>query len=145
MVLRCAELLAPESGSQLHDYLQGLLCLRPFGFDPILNLLSLDDAARAFALALQCPEQGVFNIPGADTLPLSQAIARWGRSEVPVPGPLLGPLYSLRRAVGRTDFRYDLNQSRFHLNATLDGTRAEAVMGYVPKHPLSWPRAQTAS
>ena len=41
MVLRCAEVLAPGTGSQLFDYLSSSVCLRPAGYDPILNLLSI--------------------------------------------------------------------------------------------------------
>ena len=32
-VLRCAECFAPSSGSQLWDYLQSRVCLRPMGYD----------------------------------------------------------------------------------------------------------------
>lgn len=138
-VLRCAEILAPRMGSQLYDYLGSRVCLRPLGFNPILNLLSLEDAARAFELALTCPEQGVFNIPGADTLPLGKAIRRWGRDDVPVPGPLLGPLYGVRRLLRGTDFSYSVNRRRFHFTGVLDGDRAERVLGYTPQHPIPWP------
>lgn len=138
-VLRCAEILAPDMGSQLHDYLSSRVCLRPLGFDPILNLLSLEDAARAFLLALDTPAQGVINIPGADTLPLSRAIRLWGRDDIPLPGPLLGPLYRWRRRMKKTDFRYSVNQRRFHYNGVLDGTRARDLLGYRPEHPLEWP------
>lgn len=138
-VLRLAEILAPQMGSQLHDYLSSRVCLRPLGYDPILNLLSLQDAAAAWVLALDAPEQGVFNVPGADTLPLSRAIRLWGRDDVPLPGPLLGPLYAMRRAVRRTDFQYAINQRRFHFNGVLDGRRAAALLGYRPQHPISWP------
>ncbi|MCA9637082.1 MAG: hypothetical protein KC420_13740, partial [Myxococcales bacterium] len=138
-VLRCAECLAPKTGSQIYDYLQSQVCLRPLGFDPMLNLISLADAARAQALALRSDEQGIFNIPGADTLPLSRVIARSGRIAVPMPEPLLGPLYRLRSATIGTDFRYDLNHWRFHFSGVLDGRRAAARLGYRPEAPLVWP------
>lgn len=140
-VLRCAEILAPDMGSQLLDWLGSRVCLRPMGFDPILNLLSLEDAARAFALALATPSDGAFNVRGADTLPLSWVARRWGRRVLPVPGPALGPLYALRRLVKRTQFRYGPNAARFHTNGVLDGTRAHRVLGYLPEHPLPWPFA----
>ncbi|MCA9675076.1 MAG: NAD-dependent epimerase/dehydratase family protein [Kofleriaceae bacterium] len=138
-VLRCAELLAPGTGSQLWDYLRSRVCLRPLGFDPMLNVLSMADAVEAFRRALTRGAQGVFNVPGADTLPLSRVIARWGRLDVPVPGPLLAPLYRLRaRGLGLT-FRYDLNLSRFHFGGVLDGRRAAEILGYRPTHPIAWP------
>ncbi len=139
VVLRCAECLAPDSGSQLHDYLASRVCLRPLGFDPMLNLLSIDDMVAAIRLALASDRQGVFNIPGHDTLPLSRLIARFGRVDLPLPEPALGPLYRLRSATIGTDFRYDLNYWRFHFSGVLDGARARAELGYVPRSPLAWP------
>jgi UDP-glucose 4-epimerase len=141
VVLRHAEVLARGTGSQLWDYLQSRVCLRPLGFDPMVNVLSMEDAIAAIRLALDAGARGVFNVPGADTLPLSRLIARWGRHDVPVPGPLLAPLYALRtRAIG-LEFRYDLNFRRFHFGGVVDGTRATGELGYRPRHPIRWPRA----
>jgi UDP-glucose 4-epimerase len=138
-VLRCSEILAPGVGSQLYDYLSSAVCLRPLGFDPMLNLLTIEDAARAMMLALDSDAQGIFNVPGADTLPLSRVIAHWGRHELAVPGPLLAPLYRLRASTLGLEFRYDMNHRRFHFSSVLDGRRARETLGYVPKHPIEWP------
>jgi UDP-glucose 4-epimerase len=138
-VLRCAELLAPGTGSQLWDYLSSRVCLRPVGFDPVLNVLSLDDAAAAFVAAVHARETGVFNIHGADTLPLSRAIAESHRHELAIPGRLLAPLYKLRRTVTPFEFRYDLNVQRFHCGGVLDGSRARRALQYEPRHQVRWP------
>ncbi|MBX3160942.1 MAG: hypothetical protein KF773_33585 [Deltaproteobacteria bacterium] len=138
-VLRCAEVFAADTGSQLWDYLQSRVCFRPLGFDPMINVLSLDDAARAFAAAAACTATGVFNIPGADTLPLSRAIAASRRAGVPIPGPAMTPLYALRRWIAGFDFRYDLNLRRFHFGGVLDGTRARTELGYAPARHVAWP------
>jgi UDP-glucose 4-epimerase len=144
-VLRCSEILAPDVGSQLYDYLASTLCLRPLGFDPMLNLLTIEDAARAMVLALDSDAQGVFNIVGADTLPLSRVIAKWGRHGLPVPGPLLAPLYRLRASALGLEFRYDMNHRRFHFSAVLDGRRARDTLGYRPRHPIAWPTSPPES
>lgn len=135
-VLRCAEILAAGTGSQLWDYLGSRICLRPLGFDPMINVLSVDDALDAVTRALVSDARGVFNIPGFDTLPLSSLIALAGRRDVPVPGPLLAPLYRLRTRTVGFEFRYDLNVRRFHTGGILDGTRARAALGYQPRHPV---------
>ena len=83
LVLRMAEVLAPGTGSQLYDYLQSPVCFHPAGFDPMINLMSIDDAVDALRSAIHANEQGVFNIPGADTLPVSVCIQRWGRIGIP--------------------------------------------------------------
>ena len=138
-VLRCAEILAPGVGSQLWDYLSSRVCLRPLGFDPMINILSLDDAAAAFGAAVESPAVGAFNIPGHDTLPLSRAIAESVRIAIPVPGPLMSPLYRLRRLLAGYDFRYDINAHRFHFGGVLDGHRARLELGFVPRVPVHWP------
>ena len=140
-VLRCAELLAADSGSQLWDYLSSRVCLRPLGFDPMLNVLSLEDALAAIVAAARSTQTGVFNIPGADTLPLSRVIAETVRVDIPVPGPLLAPLYGLRRRITGFEFRYDLNLRRFHIGGVIDGARARDLLGYVPSHPVQWPHS----
>jgi UDP-glucose 4-epimerase len=138
-VLRCAEILAGGIGSQLWDYLGSRVCLRPLGFDPMINVLSIDDAVAAIVRALACDARGAFNIPGLDTLPLSRLIAHCGRRDLPLPGPLLAPLYRLRPRTVGWQFRYDLNLRRFHLGGILDGSRARAAFGYEPHHPITCP------
>ncbi len=138
-VLRCAEVLAPNEGSQLHDYLSAPVCLRSAGFNPMLNVLSLEDATEALRLAVYAGgTQGIFNIPGADTLPLSGCIRLAGRVDVPVPGPLLAPVYEARRRLRGAQFSYRINRGRFHLAAVLDGTHARRLLGYEPHHPVDW-------
>ena len=104
----------------------------------MLNVLSLEDALAAIVAATRSTHTGVFNIPGADTLPLSRAIAETVRLDIPVPGPLLAPLYGLRRWIAGFEFRYDLNLRRFHFGGVIDGARARHLLGYVPSHPVQW-------
>lgn len=132
-VLRTAEILAPDMGSQLWDFLEARLCVRPAGFDPMTEVLSLHDATAAILAAAGSDAVGVFNVPGADVLPLSNLIALWGRTDVSLPGPLVGPAHRLWRRMSRQGFRWDLNKHRFHFNAVLDGTRAHDVLGYTPQ------------
>lgn len=135
-VLRCSEILAPDMGSQLHDYLGHGPCLRPLGYDPMLNVLSVEDGARALAAAVASDAQGVFNIPGADTLPLSALIEHSGQRELPVPDPLMRPIHRLRGLARGREFRWDLNARRFHVSGIPDGRRARYVLGFEPAHPL---------
>ncbi|CAN5871858.1 NAD-dependent epimerase/dehydratase family protein [soil metagenome] len=139
-VLRCAEIFSSGVESQLWDYVQSRVCLRPMGFDPMINLLSLEDALSAFAAALHGPATGVLNIVGRDTLPLSELVIESSRLDVPVPGPLLSPLYRLRRRVAGFDFRYDVNRWKLHFGGILDGSRAARELGYVPMKSVTWPR-----
>jgi len=120
-VLRCAEIFAPECGSSLWNALSARTCLRPLGFDPMWNLLSIADAASAFSAALASGATGVFNIPGADTLPLSRAFEESVRVAIPIP----------RAAIPRA--------RRLRAPALLDGSRARRELGYAPHDTIAWP------
>lgn len=117
VVLRCAEILAPNIGSRLWEYLSRRVCFRPIAFDPMLNVLSLEDAVEAFAAAVASSAVGVFNIPGFDTLPLTRAIAESMRIDIPIPA-----------------------RHRARFGGVLDGKRARDAFGYVPRTPVHWPR-----
>ncbi len=140
VVLRLGEIFTADVGSQLYDYVSSAVCLRPLGYDPMLNLLALDDAARAIALSVAARGSGIFNIPGLDTLPLSRIIARAGRVGLALPGPLLHPLYALRAAVRAGSFAYRQNVQRLHFTGLLDGARAERELGYRPASHVQWRR-----
>jgi len=137
-VIRAAECVAPESGSQLWDYLSSKVCFTPLGFDPMINVMSVADQVDVLHRAVFSPNQGIFNAPGKETLPLSLAVRFAGKRRIPLPSPLLSPLYDLRAAAKQGDFRYDQNYARFHFGGILDGTRAERLLGYVPRHSVDW-------
>src|SRR5690606_38543709 len=124
VVLRCAEALAPGTGSQLFDYLDAPVCLRPAGFDPMVNVATIGDLVHAIELATHGSGEGVFNIPGFDTLPLTECIRKWGGNQLPMPGLLIKQLYNLRHTLTGSEFSYGLNRHRMHFGLVLDGTRA---------------------
>ena len=140
IVLRCAEILTANDGSQLWDYLSSAVCLRPLGFDPMLNVLTVADAVVAIERAINSSAVGICNIPGMDTVALSQLIENWRRADLPIPGPMLRPLYRLRRILG-TEFDYSMNTNRFHFGGVLDGTRARHELGYEPATGVDWSAA----
>jgi UDP-glucose 4-epimerase len=139
VVLRCAEALGPGTGSQLYDYLDAPVAFRPAGFDPMVNVATVADLVCAMELAVHGSGEGVFNIPGRDTLPLSAALRRWGTPSLPAPGALIRRAYNLRHVVTGSEFSYGLNRKRMHFGLVLDGTRARDVLGYHPQHPVDWP------
>jgi UDP-glucose 4-epimerase len=139
VVLRCAEALGPGNGSQLFDYLDASVAFRPAGFDPMVNIATVADIVRALELATHGSGEGVFNIPGWDTLPLSAGLRKWGTSAVPMPGPIIQRLYNLRHLTTGSEFEYGLNQKRMHFGLVLDGSRARKILGYIPENPVDWP------
>jgi UDP-glucose 4-epimerase len=141
VVLRCAEALGPGTGSQLYDYLEAPVAFRVAGFDPMINVATIADVVDAIEKATHGSGEGVFNIPGYDTLPLSEAIRLWGTLGVPTTGYLAERFYQLRHRLRGSEFSYGLNRRRMHYGLVLDGRRARDLLGYVPSHPVDWPAA----
>jgi UDP-glucose 4-epimerase len=139
VVLRCAEALGPGTGSQLYDYLNASIALRPAGFDPMVNVATVADIVSAFEAATYGSGEGVFNIPGYDTLPFSAAFRKWGVTAIPAPGPAVEWMYRARNVVKGSEFDYGLNRHSMHFGLVLDGSRAREVLGYTPQHPVDWP------
>jgi len=139
-VLRCAELFAPGADGQLQRWLRTDPCVRPLGYDPMVNLITREDLVRAIALAVRAHESGVFNIPGADLLPLSELAARSGQRCLPLPGWLVPASYRLRALAG-PGFDYRTSERRFHFGGILCGRAALATLGYQPRAGL-WDVAQ---
>lgn len=139
VVLRCAEALGPGTGSQLYDFLDAPVAFRPLGYDPMMNIATVEDLVVALERATHGSGEGVFNIPGYDTLPLTEAIRKWGTPSFQLPGPMIEAAYRLRHRVTGSLFSYGLNRHRLHLGLVLDGTRAREVLGYEPRNPVDWP------
>ena len=139
VVLRCAEALAPGTGSQLYDFVQGPVALRSFGFDPMVNVATPSDIVQALELATHGSGEGVFNIPGFDTLPLSRCIRKWGTPNFMAPSGIIRPLYRLRHWATGSQFSYGINRQQMHLGLVLAGERARRELCYIPRNPVDWP------
>jgi UDP-glucose 4-epimerase len=142
-VLRCPELFAPGADGQLQRWLRSVPCVRPLGYDPMVNLITREDLVCAFALAVRVQASGVFNIPGADLLPLSELAARSGRRCLPLPGWLVPASYGLRALAG-PGFDYRTSERRFHFGGVLCGRSALATLGYQPGAGLWGPVERVA-
>lgn len=59
------------------------------GFDPLYHFMHEYDAADAIVLALEKQIRGVFNVAGPPPVPLSVLVRETGRTNTPVPEPLL--------------------------------------------------------
>lgn len=88
-VLRICYTLGPNRHGTLAGFLRGPRVPTVMGFDPLFHVMHEHDVARAIVEALGKNVRGVFNVSGPPPVPLSVIIRETGRSEIPVPEPLL--------------------------------------------------------
>jgi UDP-glucose 4-epimerase len=128
--LRCAPLLG--GWSPFVNYLSQPSPRMLVGFDPTVQVLHLEDAASAFALAALADVCGPLNLAASDTVCLSQAIKLAGRQ----PTALLEPMVELALAMGNGDvlgnWPYDMAFLRH--SCVADTRRAHEVLGWTPAY-----------
>ncbi|MBX3212624.1 MAG: SDR family oxidoreductase [Labilithrix sp.] len=89
-VLRMVYTLGPTGHGTLATFLRGARVPTILGYDPLFHFMHEDDVVRALVTALDARPRGVFNVAGPQPVPLSVIIEETGRTNVPLPGPLLG-------------------------------------------------------
>jgi len=124
--------------------------VRPLGFDPMCALVAEEDVATAVQLALHRRAEGIFNVAGRDTMPLSRlerCLAMRDHSAEEREAGFAGQVWrhaaeAIRllglpgRAGGRSGGS-TARTARYHrYGFTLDTRRAEAVLGFRPAYRI---------
>jgi UDP-glucose 4-epimerase len=89
-VLRMVYTLGPTGHGTLATFLRGARVPTVLGYDPLFHFMHEDDVVSALVTTLEARPRGVYNVAGPQPVPLSVLIEQTGRTNVPVPGPLLG-------------------------------------------------------
>lgn len=92
-VLRPVNVLGYFVHSMIGGYLRQSYPPTMMGFDPMMQFIHEEDVCEAIALALQHGLQGVFNVVGPGAVPLHTAIRETGGSAIPLPEPLVRPIF----------------------------------------------------
>jgi UDP-glucose 4-epimerase len=92
-VLRPVGVLGYYVHSMIGQYLGQARVPTVMGFDPMMQFIHEEDLSEAIALTLEHALQGVFNITGPSEVPLHTAIRETGGRAIPLPEPLMRPLF----------------------------------------------------
>jgi nucleoside-diphosphate-sugar epimerase len=128
-VLRVVNVIGLTVSDTLSRYLRRATVPTVMGYDPMMQVLHEQDAARAYVLAIEKKLRGVFNVAGPDPVPLSVLIAHAGARRLPVPEPLL------RAMLGRFGFP-QLPQGSvdfLKFSCLVDDSAFRKATGFVPE------------
>jgi UDP-glucose 4-epimerase len=102
VILRPVHIVGPGIKNAPSNYLRLRRPWKMAGFDPMVQLIHVEDAARAMVEALRPEARGVYNVVGPGEVPLSAIFRELGHAPVPVPRtlarPVLGMLFKYRLA-----------------------------------------------
>lgn len=145
VVLRCAGLVGAGVWSPLSHYLTQPLPLTLVGFQPRVQVLHIEDAAVAFALAAtKEPVSQVFNVAAERVVTLSRAIALAGRQPAQVPEFFFD---AARRLLPGRESMTVWHQDRDFLkySCVADIQRARRELGWSPQHGIEDALHETAA
>lgn len=136
-ILRTAPMLGPTVAG---ESLVGQLLSRPacpvlMGHDPLVQLVHESDVVEAFAQAVLRRAPGTFNIVGDGVLPYRSVLAHLGRVPVPLPAPIVYPVWQLLWSSGVVAYEPALLDFLRYL-CVADGGKARAVLGWRPRHDI---------
>lgn len=118
------------------NYLRQRVVPTLLGYDPMVQLLHVDDLVGAILLALRTPTRGVFNLAGPRPSPVSHVIELAGRARLPLPHFLFRRALERLWRVGATGFPSpELEFIRYV--CMVDDSRARDELGYRPAHDLA--------
>lgn len=131
-VLRFANLIGPSVDTPLTRYLDQRVVPTALGSDPHVRFLHEDDAAEALVRMALSEEDGLFDVAGSDTVPLSHCLRRIGGQRLPVPARGLDVL---RRAAKRGRIDYASLSAKRAVHAAVSGRSMDTG---TLEHALGW-------
>lgn len=88
-VLRMVYTLGATGHGTLATFIRGARVPTILGYDPLFHFMHEEDVVGALMATLDHRPRGVFNVCGPQPVPLSVIIKETGRTNIPVPSPLL--------------------------------------------------------
>ncbi len=135
VILRPVHIVGPMIKNAPSTYLR---LRRPWvmaGFDPMVQLIHVEDAARAMVDALRPQARGVYNVTGPGEVPLSAVLRELGRTPIPVPHPIARPVLTALFKYRLADFPGpQLDHIQFV--CAVDGSRWAKELGWKPRYSM---------
>jgi len=134
VILRPAHILGTVRNAP-SNYLRLSVAPTLLGFDPMMQVIHVEDLVHALDLALAEGSRGIYNLAGPPPVALSRALELMGRRTVAVPHALarLG-VERLFRWRATTFPAPELDFIRYV--CMIDDSRARRDLGYAPRHGL---------
>jgi UDP-glucose 4-epimerase len=134
VILRPVHILGAVSNAA-SNYLRLKRPLSLLGFDPMIQVVHIEDVVTAIELALKPGIKGIYNVVGPGEAPLSALMRALGKRPLPLPSWLARKVAQVAWRTHLADFPPpELDHLRFICMA--DGRRAREALGFEPAYDL---------
>lgn len=135
VILRPVHIVGPQIKNAPSNYLRLKYPWALAGFDPMVQLIHVEDAARAMVESLRPEASGVYNVVGPGEVPLSTIFRELGRTPIPIPHLIARPALQFL-------FRYHLASfpppelDHIQFLCAVDGSRWAKEVGCKPRYSM---------
>jgi UDP-glucose 4-epimerase len=135
VILRPVQIVGPTIKNAPSNYLRLEHPWALLGFDPMVQLIHMEDVGSALVTALRPGVRGVYNVVGPGEMPLSVVLRELGRKPLPVPHFLARPLAKQLFELHLTSYPPP-EVDYLQWNSTVDGSRFATEVGWTAAHTL---------
>jgi UDP-glucose 4-epimerase len=132
-MLRYQPAIGPSLTTQITRYLSQPACPTYLGFDPRIQLVHEEDALDALVSAIRRPVRGAVNVAARGTIGLSRMVRLAHRPQLPIAGPLFGPITGAGRRLGLDSYSDDFRRL-LRYGRGVDIGRLEREVGHSPRY-----------
>jgi UDP-glucose 4-epimerase len=132
-MLRYQPAIGPKLATQISRYLSQPVCPTYLGFDPRIQLVHEQDALDALVAAIRRPVRGAVNVAARGTIGLARMIRAAHGRQLPIAGPLFGPLTGAGRRLGLDSYSDDFRRL-LRYGRGVDIGRLERELGHRPRY-----------
>lgn len=116
-------------------YLRAERPITLLGFDPMLQLIHVEDVLTAIERALTPGVRGVYNIAGPTPVPLSFILRELGRTPRPLPEPIIRTMLKVGWSLKVSDWPWpEIDHIKYV--CMVDDARARAELGFTHEHEI---------
>jgi 1-acyl-sn-glycerol-3-phosphate acyltransferase/nucleoside-diphosphate-sugar epimerase len=131
-ILRLAPVLSPTASNYVSRLLLGRVAVSLAGHDPSIQMLSLEDAARAVCCAVGTNSAGIYNVAPNGVIPLGAALRSLGIRRLAIPRTLFRAASCSVRGLRGHRRRENLDYIRY--SWTISNQRIAIRLGFTPLH-----------
>lgn len=136
VILRPNHIIGPGIKNAPTNYLRLDPVPTLLGFDPLIQLLHVNDVVNAMQLVLHKPARGIYNLGGPEVLPLSALLKFMGRRSLPILKSLACPMLKNMWRARMTSFPPP-ELAHIQYSCLVDDSRARQDFGYQPRSDFS--------
>lgn len=136
VILRPTNIVGRNIHGTLNAYFDSPICLKPMGYDPMINLIHVRDVVTAIQQCVHKNVHGIFNLSGRETAPLSEFIRLNGARKLSLPGPLIPAVNTVFRRLGLTRHYYRVEADLMYYSTLLDDNKAKSVLDWEAKNHI---------